>query len=75
MQNFSFPTTIVPVILIHLEKEKTMFNLPGGWELLIIIVVVVVLFGGNKAMDRVKDLGKNVYKAKKEIDDLKDITK
>ncbi len=75
MQKFTFPATIVPVIVIHLYKENTMFNLPGGWELLVIIVIVVVLFGGNKAMDKVKDLGKNVYKAKKEIDDLKDITK
>jgi sec-independent protein translocase protein TatA len=52
-----------------------MFNLPGGWELLLIVIVIVVLFGGNKAMARVKDLGKNVYRAKKEIDDLKDLTK
>ncbi len=52
-----------------------MLGMPSGWELIIIIAVVIILFGGNKAIDRVRDLGKDVYKVKKEIDDLKDMNK
>ena len=51
-----------------------MFNLPGGWEIILVIVIVVLLFGGNKAKESVKNLGRNIYKAKKDIDDIKDLT-
>ena len=51
------------------------FNLPGGGEWLVIIAIIIVLFGGSKAMSSVKDLGKEVYKLKKDVDDLKDEVK
>jgi Sec-independent protein translocase protein TatA len=51
------------------------FQLPGGGELLVIIGIIALLFGGSKAMSSVKDLGKEVYKLKKDVDDLKDNVK
>jgi Sec-independent protein translocase protein TatA len=51
------------------------FQLPGGGELLVIIGIITLLFGGNKAISSVKDLGKEVYKLKKDVDDLKDEVK
>ncbi len=51
------------------------FNLPGGGEWLVIIGIIVLLFGGSKAMSSVKDLGKEVYKLKKDVNDLKDEVK
>ncbi len=50
-------------------------NLPGGWELIIIVVIVIIFFGGPKILDSLKEAGKTAYKVKKEIDDIKDITK
>ncbi len=51
------------------------FQMPGGGELLVIIAIIVVLFGSNKALSAAKDLGKEVYKLKKDVDDLKDEVK
>lgn len=48
------------------------FNLPGGGEWLVIIAVIALLFGGSRAMSSVKDLGKEIHKLKKDVDDLKD---
>lgn len=48
------------------------FQLPGGGELLVIIGVIALLFGGSKAMESVKDLGKEVNRLKKDVDDIKD---
>jgi Sec-independent protein translocase protein TatA len=50
-------------------------NLPGGWELIVIVVIIFIFFGGPKAMSAVKEAGKTAFKVKKEIDDIKDITK
>ena len=47
-------------------------SIPGGWELLLIVVVVAVLFGGNRAVSVVKNMGREIYKVKKDVDDLKD---
>ncbi len=52
-----------------------MFSLPGGWELVLIIVIIIVLFKGNRAGKIIKDMGKGIYKAKKEVDEIKNITK
>jgi TatA/E family protein of Tat protein translocase len=49
--------------------------MPGGGELLVIIVIIIVLFGSNKALSAAKDLGKEVYKLKKDVDELKDEVK
>lgn len=49
-----------------------MFQLPGGWEIILIVVIIAVLFGGPKILDGMKDVAKGAYKAKKEIDDIKD---
>lgn len=46
-------------------------SFPGGAEWLVIIGVIVLLFGGSKAMSSVKDMGKEVYKLKKDVDDIK----
>ncbi len=51
------------------------FQMPGGGELLVIIVIIIVLFGSNKALSAAKDLGKEVYKLKKDVDELKDEVK
>jgi len=51
------------------------FQMPGGGELLVISAIIVVLFGSNKALSAVKDLGKEVYRLKKDVDDLKDEVK
>ncbi|PKL35449.1 MAG: twin-arginine translocase TatA/TatE family subunit [Spirochaetae bacterium HGW-Spirochaetae-1] len=52
-----------------------MLQIPGGWEIVIIIVIIAVLFGGDKAMNSLKSAGRGIYKIKKEVDDIKDITK
>jgi len=51
------------------------FNLPGGAEWLVIIGIFALLFGGSKALSSAKDLGKEVYKLKKDVDDIKDEVK
>jgi len=51
------------------------FNLPGGGEWLVIIGIIALLFGGSKAMSSVKDLGKEVIKLKKDVEDIKDEVK
>ena len=51
------------------------FNLPGGGEWLVIIGLIALLFGGSKAMSSVKDLGKEVVKLKKDVEDIKDEVK
>lgn len=50
-------------------------SMPGGWEILIIVVLLIIIFGGNKAKSAVKNFGKGIYKIKKEVDEIKDITK
>ncbi len=50
-------------------------NLPGGWELIIIVVIIIIFFGGPKFKDAIKEAGKSALKVKKEIDDIKNITK
>jgi Sec-independent protein translocase protein TatA len=50
-------------------------SMPGIWEIIIIAVVLIILFGGNKAMATVKDLGREVYQLKKKVDGLDDIKK
>jgi Sec-independent protein translocase protein TatA len=49
-----------------------MFQLPGGWEFLLIIVVVAIVIGGPKALDAMKKGAREAYKAKKEVDSIKD---
>lgn len=51
------------------------FNLPGGGEWLVIIGIIALLFGGSKAMSSVKDLGKEVSKLKKDVENIKDEVK
>ncbi len=55
-----------------------MFNMPGGWELIVIVAVIVFLFGGNKALDSLKNTTKDIRDIKrdlkKEVDEIKDIT-
>jgi len=50
-------------------------NLPGGWELIVIVIIIIIIFGGPKIKDAIKEAGKTAFKVKKEIDDIKDITK
>ncbi len=50
-------------------------SIPGGWELILIIVIIAILFGGSKALNSLKAAGKEAYKVKKEVDDIKNITK
>ncbi len=51
------------------------FNLPGGGEWLVIIGIIALLFGGSKAMSSMKDMGKEVIKLRKDVEDLKDEVK
>lgn len=51
------------------------FNLPGGGEWLVIIGIIALLFGGSKAMSSVKNLGNEVHRLKKDVEDLKDEVK
>ncbi len=51
------------------------FQMPGGGELLVIIAIIAVLFGSSRALNAAKDLGKEVYRLKKDVDDLKDEVK
>ena len=50
-------------------------TIPGGWEWIVIILVIIILFGGNKAVSSIKKAGSEFYKVKKDIDNIKDITK
>jgi len=50
-------------------------TLPGVWELIIIVALIIVVFGGSKAAASIKNAGREIYKAKKELDDIKDIVK
>ena len=52
-----------------------MFTLPGHWEIILIVVVIILLFSGQKAKETMKSMGKGLYKVKKEIDEIKDLTK
>ncbi len=52
-----------------------MFQLPGGWEIIIIVVIIILLFGGAKAKSAIRKMGQGIYKAKKEVDEIKDLTK
>jgi sec-independent protein translocase protein TatA len=49
-----------------------MFNLPGGWEIILIVVIVAILLGGSKAINSMKEAARGAYKFKREIDDIKD---
>jgi Sec-independent protein translocase protein TatA len=55
--------------------QEDNMNLPGGWELIVIVIVIIIFFGGPKIKDAIKEAGKTAFKVKKEIDDIKDITK
>jgi Sec-independent protein translocase protein TatA len=50
-------------------------SMPGIWEIVIIAVILIILFGGNRAMSTIKDLGREVYQLKKKVDDLEDLKK
>jgi len=50
-------------------------SMPGMWEIIIIAVMLVILFGGNRAMATVRDLGREVYQLRKKVDDINDIKK
>jgi len=50
-------------------------GLPGGMEWIIIIVLVLVVFGGKNIIPSLKKAGKEAYKVKKEVDEIKNITK
>ncbi len=52
-----------------------MFQLPGGWEIILIVVIIILLFGGTKAKSAIKKMGKGIYRAKKEVDEITDLTK
>jgi len=52
-----------------------MIQLPGGWEIILLVVIIAVIFGGEKAVNSMKSAGKSLYKVKKEVDDIKDLTK
>ncbi len=52
-----------------------MIQLPGGWEIILIVIVVAVIFGGEKAVKAMKKAGQEAYKVKKEVDNIKNITK
>ena len=49
-----------------------MIQLPGGWEIILIVIVLAVIFGGEKAVKAMKKAGKEAYKVKKEVDNIKD---
>ena len=55
-----------------------MFNMPGGWELIMVMAVIAFLFGGNKALDSLKNTTKDLrdikHDLKKEVEEIKDIT-
>lgn len=52
-----------------------MIQLPGGWEVILIVIIIAVLIGGEKTVKAMKKAGKEAYKVKKEVDDIKNITK
>ena len=50
-------------------------SLPGGWEIVVVIVIILILFSGSRVKNSIKNIGKGLYKAKKEVDEIKEITK
>jgi len=48
-------------------------NLPGGWEWILIIAIIVILFGGGRAVASMKKAGSEIYRIKKDIDDIKNV--
>lgn len=48
-------------------------SMPGIWELIIILLIIIVLFGGNKAFATIKEMGREVQKIKKKLEDFEDI--
>jgi Sec-independent protein translocase protein TatA len=38
-------------------------------------VLIIIIFGGGKAGSTIKKMGQGIYRAKKEVDDIKDLTK
>lgn len=70
--------TLPPAGITCSEKRSIKmfpFQMPGGGELLVIIAIIAVLFGSSRALNAAKDLGKEVYRLKKDVDDLKDEVK
>jgi len=57
-----------------------MFQIPGGWELIIILFVILLLFGAKKLPDLAKGLGegirefKNATKGKKDPEKIEGST-
>jgi Sec-independent protein translocase protein TatA len=47
-------------------------GMPGIWEILIIVLILIVIFGGNRSMSIIRDLGKEVLDLKKKFKDLDD---
>ncbi|MFC1668975.1 twin-arginine translocase TatA/TatE family subunit [Spirochaetota bacterium] len=44
---------------------------PGWLEVVIIAVIIIVIFGGGKAISSMKNMGREIFKLKSEIDDIK----
>ena len=56
-------------------QEVITMTMPGIWELLIIALIVLLIFGSNRLMGIMRDMGKEVYKLKDKIKDIENITK
>lgn len=50
-------------------------SIPGIWEILIIVLIIIVIFGGNKSMSIIRNLGKEIFELKKKIKDIDDLRK
>ena len=50
-------------------------SIPGFWEILIIVLIIIVIFGGNRSMSIIKNLGKEVFDLKKKFKDFDDLRK
>ena len=63
------------ITIFNKQQGGNTMTIPGGWEWIVIILVIFILFGGNKAVASLKKAGSEIYKFKKDIDDIKDVTK
>ena len=46
-------------------------NFPGGWEIIANIAIIIIIFGGGKVVNSMKNAGKEIYRLKKDVDDIK----
>jgi sec-independent protein translocase protein TatA len=49
-----------------------LFNVPGGWELIVILLFVLIFFGAKRIPEMARGLGKGIREFRGTVSDIKD---